>query len=75
MGQMLDRRQIMTNEQQRQPEFVLQIHQQIDDLRFDRNVQRGDRLIADDQIGARRQRPRDADPLPLASRRTRAETD
>ena len=67
MGQVLHRRQIMTDEQQRQTELVLQIDKKIDDLCLDRNIQSRHRFIANDQIRARRQRPSDADPLPLAT--------
>ena len=44
---------------------LLQIEQQIHDLRLDRHVERADRLIAHDEPRAHRERPRDAHPLPL----------
>ncbi len=62
---MLDDREVVADEQQRQAELVLQIGQQVDDLRLHRHVERRDRLVADDQVGARRQRARDADALAL----------
>ena len=67
MRQVLDDRQVVADEQQRQAELVLQIDQQVDDLRLHRNVQRRHRLVADDQVGAGRQRARDADALALAA--------
>jgi hypothetical protein len=41
---------IVRDEQVGQLELVLQVHQQVDDLRLDRDVERGDRLVADDQL-------------------------
>ena len=61
----LDDRKIMADEEQREAEFLLQILQQVDYLRLDRDVERGDRLVADDQFGFGRQSPRDADALAL----------
>ena len=48
-------------------QLVLQIHQQIDDLRLNRHIQRGHRFVADDQLRIERQRARDADALALAA--------
>ena len=45
----------------------LQIEQQVQDLRLHRNVQRGDRLVGDDQARVDRQRARDADALALTA--------
>ena len=41
------------------------ILQQVEDLGLDGDVERGHRLVGDDQLGPQRQRPRDADSLPL----------
>ena len=49
------------------PNCALQVLQQVDDLRLDRDVERGDRLVADDQLGIDRERPGDADALALAA--------
>ena len=46
---------------------ALQVDQQIDHLRLDRDVERRDRLIADDQARAERERTRDAYALALAA--------
>src|SRR5207249_1203620 len=40
--------QVVRDEQEGQIELALQPTQQIDDLRLDRHVQRGDRLVGDD---------------------------
>ena len=48
-------------------EARLQLDQQVEDLRAHRNVERGDRLVADEQRGAQRQRAGDDDALPLAA--------
>jgi len=58
---------IMRYEQIRQMKLVLQIHHQVDDLCLDRNVQRGDRFIADDQFRSQSQSARDPNALPLAA--------
>ena len=63
----LDHRQIVRDEQVGEAEFLLQVFQQVDDLRLDRDVERGDRLVADDQLRRHRQRPGDADALALAA--------
>src|SRR5579872_2168381 len=69
MRHVLDDRKIVADEEEREAEFGLQILQQVDDLRLDRNVERGDRLIADDQVRLGRERTRDADALALAARK------
>ena len=53
---------------QRQGEALLQVLQQVDHLRLDRDVQRRDRLVADDQLGRTGERAGDADALALAAR-------
>lgn len=57
--------QVMTDEQQRQAQARAQVGQQGQDLRLNRNIQRRHRLIRDQKLGTRRQRPRDPHPLPL----------
>lgn len=60
-------REVVRDEQIRQPQIALQFHQQIQDLCLNRYVQRGNRFIADQQIGFEHKRPRNADALPLAA--------
>ncbi|MNW59658.1 hypothetical protein D3C74_375880 [compost metagenome] len=47
--------------------LLLQILHQIEHLCLNRYIQRGDRLIADDELWIQRQRAGNADPLPLAA--------
>ena len=68
VADVLDHAQVVGHEQVGQPELLLQILEQVQDLGLDRDVQRRDRLVADHELRVRRQRPRDADPLPLATR-------
>ena len=49
------------------PKSRLQRLEQVDDLRANRHVERRDRLVEDDQLRVERERPRDADALPLAA--------
>ena len=60
-------RQVVGDEQIRQPEFVLQVFEQVEDLGLDAHVQGADRLVAHDELGSHRERPSDADALPLAA--------
>ena len=50
----------------------LQVQQQVDDLGLDRDVERRDRLVGDEQLGLDGERAGDADALALAAARTRA---
>ena len=59
--------EVVADEQVRQSHLFLQIHHQVDDLRLDRDVQRGHRFIGDHQLGPQRQGSGDADALPLTS--------
>ena len=57
----------MRNEQIGRAELLLQVLHQVDHLRLDRDVQCGDRLICDDELGLHDQRAGDADALALAA--------
>src|SRR5205814_9290582 len=61
-------RQVVRDDQVGQTQLALQVVEQVDDLRLDRHVQRGDRLVGDDQLRPQGQGPGDPDPLPLATR-------
>ncbi len=65
VADMGDDGEVMGDEQVREIVLALQVDQQVDHLRLDRDVERGDRLVAHDQTRPERQRPRDADALPL----------
>ena len=64
---MTDDAEVVRDEDVRQRELVLQVVEQVDDLRLDRHVERRDRLVGDDQARVERERARDADALPLAA--------
>ena len=59
--------QIVRDEDVGEPKPVLQVAQQIEDLRADRNIQRRYRFVADDQLWFHRQRPGNRDALALAA--------
>ena len=64
---MADDADVVGDEDVGEAELVLQVGEQVDDLRPDRDVEGGDRLVGDDQLRPQRQRPGDPDPLPLAA--------
>ena len=68
MADVLDHCEVVRDEQIREVELRLQVHQQVDDLRLHRHVQSRHRLVADDQARPYRQRPRDAEALALPAR-------
>ena len=59
--------QVVADEHIGQVHALLQLHQQGDDLRLNGHIQRGDHLVADDEVGLQCQRPGDGDALPLAA--------
>ena len=67
VGDVLHHREIVRDEDVGEAEPVLQIAQQIDDLRPDRDVERRDRLVADDELRLDRERAGDGDALALAA--------
>src|SRR6185503_17541 len=60
-------RQVVRDEQIRQLEAILQLLEQIDDLRLNGHVERGDRLVGDDEVGLHGESARDADALTLTT--------
>ena len=50
------------------PSSPCSVAQQVEHLRLDRHVERGDGLVADDEVGLEDQRPGDPDALALAAR-------
>ena len=58
----------MRDEDVGQAQALLEIGQQVEDLGLDRHVQRGDRLVADDDLRARSQCAGDRQALALAAR-------
>ena len=57
----------MRDEKVGQVEFLLQVLEQVDDLRLNRNVECRDRLVANDELGVQRERSRDPNALTLAA--------
>ena len=64
---MLDQPQIVRDEQIGQLELLLQIHQQVDDLRLHRDVERRDRLVEHQERRIEGQRAGQADSLALTA--------
>ena len=62
-----DSAQVVGDEQIGEVEFVLQIHENVQNLGLDGHVQGGYRLVGDDELGLHRQSPGDADALALAA--------
>src|SRR6266568_2391476 len=58
----------MCDEEVGQAEVSLQRLEQVDDLRADGNVERGDRLVEQHHLGVERECAREADALALAAR-------
>ena len=58
-------REVMADEQVSQPQPLLQVPHQVQDLRLDRDVQRAGRLVAHQEIRLARQRAGDGDALAL----------
>src|ERR1700720_3136458 len=65
----LDDGDVVGNEEIGETELALQIAQEVDDLRLNRDVERRDWLVADDEPGIKRQRAGDADALALPARK------
>ena len=50
------------------PNSLLQLFEEVHDLRLDRDVERRDGLVEHHHLRVQRERARDADPLPLTAR-------
>ena len=59
--------EVVGDEEVGQPAVALQVGQQVEHLRLHRDVERRDRLVADDEARLDRERPRDPDALALAT--------
>ena len=68
VGEVLDDRQVVGDEDHRQSVVVAQRGEEVEDLRLHRHVERRDRLVGDEQPRPWRQRRGDADPLALTAR-------
>jgi hypothetical protein len=58
--------EVVGDEDHRQAERHAEVEQELEDLRLDRDVQGGQGLVRDEQLGLHRQRAGDADPLALS---------
>jgi hypothetical protein len=65
--------QVVCDKDVRELKIALQVGEQVDDLRLDRDVQRRHRLVTDKQLRMQRERPGDADALSLAAGELRRE--
>ena len=68
VGDVPDDCEVVRDEEVREAELALQLLEQVDDLRLDRDVERRHRLVADDEVRVERERAGDADALALAAR-------
>ena len=62
-----DDREIVRDEEVGEPQLALQVGEQIEDLRPDRDVERRDRLVADDEVGMQGDGAGNADALALTA--------
>ena len=67
VGDVLHSRQVVRYEEVRQAEPLAEVDEQVEHLRLDRHVERGDRLVQHDELRFEHQGPRDRDPLPLSA--------
>ena len=67
IGQVLDDTQIMADEQIGKSKLLAQLHEQVEDLSLDRDIERRHRFVAHDEVGFHRERPGDDEALALAS--------
>ena len=68
VGHLAHDAEIVGDQQHRHVELVLELEQQVEDLRLDGDVERGGRLVGDQQVGLVGERHGDHHPLPLAAR-------
>src|SRR5208283_4437351 len=68
VAHMRDGGEVVGDKQIGEPELSLEVAQEIEDLRADRYVEGGDRLVEHDQLGRQRQRSRDGDALAVPAR-------
>ena len=68
VGDVADDREVVRDEEVREVELLLQALEQVDDLRLDRHVECGHRLVGDHEVGVQGEGAREADALALAAR-------
>src|SRR6056297_2156673 len=67
VGDEVDHAQVVRDEQVGQPELLLQVQQQVEDLGLDRDVERRDRFVADQELRVDGERAGNTDALALAA--------
>ena len=67
VGDVLHHAEVVADEQVGEAELLAQLHEQVEHLRLDRDVERRDRLVADEELRLHRERPGDADAGALAA--------
>ena len=67
LAEMLHHGEVVGDEQIGQPAVMLEVLQQVDDLRLHAHVESADRFVAHDEPGLDRESPGDADPLALST--------
>ena len=67
-------RKVVGDKEVGQAKFLLEFDQKVDNLRLNGNIQRGDRLVADDELRLYRQCAGDADTLTLTAGQLMRET-
>ena len=65
VGDVLDDREVVRDEQVREVELALQVFEQVEHLGADRDVEGAHGLVKDDELGIERERTGDADALAL----------
>ena len=68
VGDVLDDRQVVGDEHERDAELALEVADEVQDLGLHEHVERRHRLVGDDQVGPERERRRNRHPLALAAR-------
>src|SRR5664280_2791530 len=68
VADVLHDREVVGDEQQGESVLVLQVLEEVENLRLDRDVEGRDHLVTDEHLGPHRQRTRDRDPLTLPTR-------
>ena len=66
VAEMPNCRKVMADEQHRKAEPRPKVGEEGEDLGLDRHIERGDGLVCHEEVRFRRERARNADPLPLA---------
>src|SRR5439155_24001988 len=69
-----DHVQVVGDEDVCEPELLLEVLEQVEDLRLHGDIERRDRLVAHDQLRVDSERTRDADALSLTTRELMRET-